>query len=102
MGVRPANDGRTPMLFMCVEDFSGQDRKGIYRRFRDQGRMAPEGLTFIDSWVTADMRTCFVLMETDDVTLLQRWMAEWCDVAEFEIFPVVTGRQTYEGLKPVL
>ena len=44
------------------------------------------------------MRKCFVLMEADDVTLLQRWMADWCDLAEFEILPVVTGKQTYDGL----
>jgi Protein of unknown function (DUF3303) len=86
------------MLFMCIEDFSGRDRKAIYRKFRDKGRMAPAGLTFIESWVSADMRKCFVLMETDDVTLLQRWMADWCEHAEFEILPVVTGKQTYEGL----
>lgn len=86
------------MLFMCIEDFSGRDRKAIYRRFRDKGRMAPSGLTFIESWVSADMRKCFVLMEAADVTLLQRWMADWCDLAEFEILPVVTGKETYEGL----
>ena len=86
------------MLFMSIEVFRGRDRKAIYRRFRDKGRMAPPGLTFIESWVSADMRKCFVLMEAADVTLLQRWMADWCDLAEFEILPVVTGKETYEGL----
>ena len=88
------------MLFMCIEDFSGRDRKALYRRFRDKGRMAPPGLTFIESWVSADMRKCFVLMEAADVTLLQRWMADWCDLAEFEILPVVTGKEPMKVCSP--
>ncbi|MFO1089661.1 MAG: DUF3303 family protein [Hyphomicrobiales bacterium] len=90
------------MLFMCVEDFSGKDRRAIYRRFRDQGRMMPDNLKFVESWVSADMRKCFVLMEADNVQVLQRWMARWCDMAEFDILPVTTGKQTYEALLPDL
>ena len=86
------------MLFMVVEDFRGRDRKAIYRRFRDQGRMTPDGLRFVGSWVTADMGRCFQLMEADDVTLFQRWVAEWCDLGEFEILPVVEGKETAEAL----
>ncbi|MGE0719275.1 MAG: DUF3303 domain-containing protein [Alphaproteobacteria bacterium] len=86
------------MLFMVVEDFRNRDRKAIYRRFRDHGRMMPDGVSFLGSWVTADMGRCFQLMETDDVTLLQRWTAEWADLAEFEIVPVAPGRETGEAL----
>ena len=82
------------MLFMVVEDFRGRDRKAIYRRFRDKGRMTPDGLRFVGSWVTAGMGRCFQLMEADDVTLFQRWVAEWCDLGEFEILPVVEGKET--------
>ncbi len=86
------------MLFMVVETFRNQDGKAIYRRFRDKGRMAPEGLKFVSSWTAADLGRCFVLMECDDVALLQRWTAEWSDLAAFEIVPVSTGAATAEAL----
>jgi hypothetical protein len=58
----------------------------------------PDGLEFVDSWVTADFSRCFQLMRCDDVTLLQRWVAEWCDLGGFEIVPVVSGRETAAAL----
>ena len=90
------------MLFMVVESFRDQDAKAVYRRFRDKGRQMPEGLSFVGSWVTADLGRCFQLMETDDVTLLQRWVAEWSDLVAFEIVPVVQGKETGEALGPQL
>ena len=90
------------MLFMVVEDFRNRDRKAIYRRFRDKGRMAPDGLQFVNSWMSADMSRCFQLMETDDVTLFQKWVAEWCDLGEYEVVPVVTGKETAEALREQL
>ena len=86
------------MLFMVIENFRNQDAKAVYRRFRDQGRLAPEGLSYVASWVTADLGRCFQLMEADDVTLLQRWVAEWSDLAEFEIVPVTEGKATAAAL----
>ena len=56
------------MLFMVIETFRHQDAKAIYRRFRDQGRMMPDGLAFVGSWVSADVGRCFQLMEADDIT----------------------------------
>ena len=90
------------MLFMVVEDFRNRDRKAIYRRFRENGRMMPDGLKFVSSWVTADMTRCFQLMEADDITLFQKWVAEWCDLGEFEIVPVVAGKDTAEALSSQL
>lgn len=86
------------MLFMVVEDFRGRDPKAVYRRFRDRGRMMPDGLHFLQSWVSADMGRCFQLMETEDVTLLQRWIAEWFDLAAFEVVPVTAGADTARAL----
>ena len=86
------------MLFMVVETFRNQDAKAVYRRFRDKGRMMPEGLKFVSSYVAADLGRCFQLMETDDVTLLQRWVAAWSDLTAFEIVPVVAGKDTAAAL----
>jgi hypothetical protein len=82
------------MKFMVIEYFRDQDARADYQRFRERGRMTPDGLTFVDSWVAADLGRCFQLMECDDVTLLQRWVVEWSDLAEFEIVPVVSGKET--------
>jgi hypothetical protein len=90
------------MLFMVVETFRNQDGKAIYRRLRDRGRQMPDGLSFVGSWVQADMGRCFQLMECDDVTLLQRWIVQWSDLMQFEIVPVVAGNDTAAALAPLL
>jgi hypothetical protein len=86
------------MLFMVIEKFRDQNAKAVYRRLRDDGRGFPEGLTYVGSWVTADVARCFQLMETDDATLLQRWVADKSDLVEFEIVPVVAGKDTAAAL----
>ena len=90
------------MLFMVIEHFKDQDGLSIYRRLREKGRMMPDGLSYVDSWVQADMSRCFQLMECDDVTLFQRWIANWQDLFKFEIVPVVHGRETAAALEDVL
>src|SRR5207249_12126891 len=90
------------MLFMVIETFKNQDGKAVYRRFRDKGRQMPDGLAFVGSWVQADMGRCFQLMECDDVTLLQRWVAQWSDLIGFEVVPVVAGKDTSAALAPPL
>ena len=90
------------MLFMVIETFRNQNAKAVYTRFLQKGRMAPEGLRFVDSWVSADLSRCFQLMECADVTVLQRWAAEWADLAALEVVPVVSGKDTAAALKPQL
>ncbi|HEU5195238.1 MAG TPA: DUF3303 family protein [Methylomirabilota bacterium] len=90
------------MLFMVVEKFKNQDAKTIYRRLRDKGRMMPDGLSFVSSFVTADVSRCFQLMECDDVTKFQRWVSEWSDLMECEIVPVVAGKDTAAALAATL
>ena len=90
------------MQFMVVETFRNQDAKAVYGRFRDKGRMLPEGLTFVASWVAADLSRCFVIMECESVAILQRWVVEWSDLAEFEIVPVVAGSETAAALAGAL
>jgi hypothetical protein len=86
------------MMFMVVETFRNQDAKAIYRRLRERGRMMPDRLKFESSWVAADLSRCFQLMEADDITLLQRWIANWSDLMAFEIVPVASGKATAEAL----
>jgi len=93
-----APDEALAMLFMVIETFRNQDAKSVYRRFRDKGRQMPDGLAFVGSWIAADLGRCFQIMETDDVTLLQRWVAEWSDLVDFEIVPVTSGKSTAEAL----
>ena len=79
------------MLYLIIEQFRGGDAVPVYRRFRDQGRLAPQGLRYVASWVTGDFRRCFQVMECDDPGLLQLWMERWSDIADFEVIPVVTS-----------
>ncbi len=90
------------MLFMVIERFRNHDGKAIYRRLRDRGRQMPDGLSFVSSWVQADMGRCFQLTECDDITLLQRWVVQWSDLMDFEIVPVVAGKDTASALAPLL
>ncbi len=83
---------------MIIERFRNQDAKAVYHRFAEQGRLMPDGLTFVDSWVSADLGRCFQVMACDDVTLLQRWVAEWSDLVDFEIVPVCPGKETAAAL----
>ena len=73
---------------MVIETFRNHDGTAIYRRLRDRGRQMPDGLSFVGSWVQADMGRCFQLMECDDLALLQQWIARWEDICRFEVVPV--------------
>ncbi len=90
------------MLFMVIERFRGRDAKAVYRRFRERGRMAPEGLTYVGSWIEANFDRCFQLMECEDARLLQQWVANWGELIDFEIVPVVPSKETSEWLLPLL
>lgn len=81
------------MLFMIVETFRNGDPAPVYGRFRKHGRMAPEGLRYVTSWVTDDLQRCFQIMECDDRVLLTEWMANWEDLVSFEVIPVMTSQQ---------
>ncbi len=90
------------MLFMTIERFKNRDAKAVYRRFREQGRQAPEGLTYVGSWIEANFDRCFQLMECDDPRLLQQWAAAWQDLIEFEFVPVVPSKETSDAITPML
>jgi hypothetical protein len=90
------------MLYMIVEHFKGGDAAPVYRRFRERGRLAPEGLGYVSSWVDESFRRCFQLMETDDRDLIDRWIANWEDLVDFEVFPVMSSREAAERIGPRL
>jgi hypothetical protein len=86
------------MLFIIVENFKNGDAVPVYQRFRDKGRLAPEGLKYISSWVAEDFRKCFQLMETDDKELLKEWISNWNDLVDFEVYPVMTSEQVAQKI----
>lgn len=89
------------MLYMVLEDFQGQ-AEAVYRRFRDQGRLAPEGLRYVSSWVTQDLQRCYQIMECSDPRLLEQWIDRWKDLVKFEVIPVMTSPQAAELMSPRL
>ena len=84
---------------MVVERFT-QGARPVYARAAEQGRMLPNGLRYLDSWIVDDgvYTTCFQLMETDDPALFQTWIDAWRDLAEFEIHPVIDSTEVTRRL----
>jgi len=82
------------MLYMVIERYlSGPGP--VYERAAARGRMLPEGLTYVDSWVTDEdgLGRCFQLMETSDPALFDVWFERWSDLVGFELYPVVTSAE---------
>ena len=88
---------------MIIERFKDSDMLPIYKRVRDSGRGLPEGLKYIESWITADFSRCFQIMECDDARKIQEWVLNWRGLGvSFEIVPVVTSKETRELVAPYL
>lgn len=90
------------MLYMVIETFKNRDAVPVYRRFRDRGRLAPEGLSYVSSWVDDTLERCYQLMETDDRALLDRWIANWNDIVDFEVHPVISSAEAAARIAPRL
>jgi len=90
------------MQFMIVEQFRNAEPLPIYRRFRDRGRLAPEGLRYIASWVDEALERCFQIMETDDRRLLDQWIENWSDIADFQVYPVMSSKEAADKVAPRL
>lgn len=90
------------MLYMVIEHFKEGKAPEIYRRAREKGRMLPDGLEYISSWVDFDFKTCYQLMQTDDVSLFTEWTKAWRDLVEFEIVPVRTSAEAAYAIAPQL
>jgi hypothetical protein len=82
------------MLFMVIERFKNRDARAVYTRFKEKGRMQPDGLRYVGSWVEASFDRCFQVMECDDERLLHAWAERWSDLMEFEFVPVMTSDES--------
>jgi hypothetical protein len=78
---------------MIIEHFKNQDPAPVYQRFQDHGRLAPEGLQYVSSWVDVNLKRCFQLMETGNPQDLDEWIANWNDLVEFEVYPVMSSKE---------
>lgn len=90
------------MLYMIIERFKDGDAVAVYRRLRARGRMAPEGLRYLSSWVDRDFARCFQLMECADAALVHEWTSRWEDLVDFEVIPVMTSAAAMEAISPRL
>jgi len=96
------DSSKAKTLYMIVEHFKDKDAVAVYRRFRDRGRLAPEGLRYVSSWVDDRLERCYQLMETHERALLDQWMANWSDLVDFEVHPVMTSNEAAEKIAPRL
>jgi hypothetical protein len=87
---------------MIIESFRNNDATPVYRRFKEKGRMAPEGLHYISSWVTKDLSRCYQIMECENPALLDHWTKNWNDLVDFQIIPVITSPEAAAAVAPRL
>jgi hypothetical protein len=90
------------VLFLVIERFRDADPIPVYRRFRERGRLAPEGLRYHGSWVTEDLTRCYQVMECADRALLESWMAAWRDLVDFDVLPVMSSAEAQARVAPLL
>jgi len=89
-------------LYMVVERFKDGDAVPVYRRFRDRGRLAPDGLSYLSSWVDVDLKRCYQLMETENRDLLDQWLDNWRDLVDFEVYQVMSSADAVKAMAPRL
>jgi len=90
------------MLFMIIEHFKNGDPVPVYRRFRENGRLAPSDVRYVNSWVTPDLTTCYQVMESPDRAQLNQWLDRWQDLVDFEVVPVITSPDAQALVAPRL
>ena len=90
------------MLYLVIERFKDGDAVPAYRRFRDRGRLLPEGLIYVNSWTTADFACCYQVMESPNRALLDQWIEAWRDIVDFEVHEVMTSKEAAAAIAPRL
>jgi hypothetical protein len=89
------------MLFMVIERFKDGQAEAVYKRFKERGRMLPEGLKYIESWTEENFDRCFQLMQCDDERLLDEWISHWQDLVDFEIIAVMSSKEAADAIARV-
>jgi len=88
------------MLFMIIERFHPGTVKLLYERFAEKGRLMPEGVEYINSWIDKNVSTCYQVMQSDSIDKIQVWISYWDDLADFEVIPVITSAEAREIVFP--
>ena len=81
---------------MIIERFHPEKVSTLYRRFAEKGRMMPDGVNYVNSWINEDVTVCYQVMEAESIEKLNEWISHWSDLADFEIIPVITSAQAKE------
>lgn len=84
------------MQYMIIERFYPGKVKAIYERFAEKGRMLPQGVSYINSWINESVTGCYQLMESESFEKLQEWIDNWKDLVEFEVVPVINSEKAKE------
>ena len=83
---------------MIIEKYHPGKAKDLYKRFDEKGRMMPEGLNYINSWINEPVTTCYQVIETDSVEKIHEWINHWYDLSDFEIVPVISSAEAKEKI----
>ena len=96
----PLTEDKTAAMkkYMIVERFKKEHIKELYARFDAKGRMLPEGVNYLDSWINEDVETCYQLMESENLEKVKEWVSYWKDLADFEIIPVIDSKTAKEKI----
>ena len=81
------------MHFMIIEKFKPGKVLEMYERFAKQGRMLPEGVQYVNSWINKDVTVCYQVMESETDLLLNQWIDKWKDLVDFEVIPVISSAE---------
>ena len=85
---------------MVIEHFKNGDPKPVGERFRQRGRMLPEGVAYLASWIDSPNSRCFQIMEEPDRESLNPWIAAWNDLVDFEVILVQTSAEFWARIQP--
>jgi hypothetical protein len=83
----------TSMQYMIIERFHPGKANELYKRFEAQGRMLPERVEYINSWINEEVSVCYQLMESASEEKLKEWISHWSDLADFDVIPVITSAE---------
>lgn len=81
------------MLYMVIERSRPGKVKEMYKRFEQNGRMAPEGVSYVNSWIDEDVKICYQLMESPSIEKLNEWISKWNDLVDFEVVRVISSAE---------